>query len=295
MELRHLRLIRSLSERGTLTSAGKELCLSQSALSHQLREIEQECGLPLFKRAGRRMVITPAGERVLKCAVAVLDEIRRLEVDMGHMASGNKGMLRVAFCQHACFHWLPAVLASFRETHPGVRVQVVTEATYEPAVHLLKGAVDLAIENLREKDPRILHEELFRDEMIALVHRDHPWVGRDYVGATAFAEEHLISYDRPIEEVVFYQRVLLPTGVTPKSLTQLSMTEAIVDMVKAGMGVAVLNRWSVRPYLESPDLRALRITRQGFKRVWYALSRKSDYRPAYVGTFVDFLARQGNA
>jgi LysR family transcriptional regulator for metE and metH len=239
------------------------------------------------------MVLTPAGKRVLKCATAVLDELRHLHNDVGRMASGDTGVLRVAACQHTCFHWLPAVLGSFKQVHPGVQVQVVTAATYEPAAHLLKGTIDVAIENYREKEPKILYKKLFDDEMVALVHKDHPWAGKVYVSAKQFADEHLINYDRPLEEVVFYQRVLLPAGVTPKSLTQLSMTEAILDLVKAGMGVAVLNRWSVRPYLKSPDLRALRVTKNGLKRVWYAAVKRSDQQPSYLVTFIDLLARQG--
>jgi LysR family transcriptional regulator for metE and metH len=295
MELRHLRLIHSLSEEGTLTNAGKKLCLSQSALSHQLSEIEQECGVLLFKRARKRMVLTPAGKRVLKCATAVLDELRHLHNDMRRMASGDTGTLRIAACQHACFHWLPAVLRSFRQVHPGVQVQVVTAATYEPAAHLLKGTIDLAIENFKEREPRILYKKLFDDEMVALVHKDHHWARKTYVTAKHFADEHLINYDRPLEEVVFYQRVLLPARVTPKSLTQLSMTEAIIDMVKAGIGVAVLNRWSVLPYLGSPALRAIRVTRKGFKRVWYAAVKRGDHQPRFFATFIDLLARHGSS
>jgi LysR family transcriptional regulator for metE and metH len=292
MELRHLNLVVTLAGEGTLTSAGKKLYLSQSALSRQLREIEDELGAPLFRRVKKRMVLTTEGKRVLEGANAVLGEVRRVREDVRCMTVGDVGTLRLGACSHTCFHWLPAVLQSFKGAHPGVEVQIDTAAAHDPAAHLTKGVIDLAIVNIKPIETRISYKKLFDDEMFAVVPKDHSWAGKTHVTARHFAEEHLINYDYPIEEVVFYQRVLLPAGVTPKSLTKLPMTDAIVEMVKAGMGVAVLNHWSIRPFLETnKDLRAIRVTKNGLKRTWYAARRRDERQPPYVSAFIDHLAR----
>jgi LysR family transcriptional regulator for metE and metH len=126
--------------------------------------------------------------------------------------------------------------------------------------------------------------------MFAVVHRDHPWADREYVSARHFEDQHVINFDHAIEDVVFYQRVLRPAGVMPKSWTKLPMTDAIVEMVRAGMGVAVLGRWSIRPYLESTDLRTIRVTRGGLNRTWYAATLGGQQHPPYLGRFIDLLA-----
>lgn len=294
MDLRHLRLVDTLSQEGTLTGAGKKLYLSQSALSRQLSEIEDELGVALFKREKKRMVLTAEGARVLDGAKAVLGEVRRLQEDVRRMVAGDMGTLRLGACSHTCFHWLPSVLQSFKAAYPGVSVQIDTSAAHDPVAHLATGAIDLAIVNIKEKSGRVSYRKLFDDEMFAIVRKDHAWAGEPYVTARRFADENLINYDLPIEEVVFYQRVLLPAGVTPKSLTRLPMTDAIVEMVKAGMGVAVLNQWSIEPFLTwSEELRAVRVTRNGLMRTWYAARLRDDRKPPYVTGFIDYLAKRG--
>ena len=291
MELRHLQLVRTLAEEGTLTNTGKRLHLSQSALSHQLHDIEEELGAPLFQRIRKRMVLTALGERVLKSAGVVLDELERLHHDANRMVTGAAGTLRLAATCHACFQWLPAVLGEFKKSFPDVSVQISSKATSDPAGYLLNGAIDLVIENIRVVAPQILYKKLFDDEMLALVHKDHPWADRSYVAAHDFKEEHVFNYDHAIEDVVFYQRVLRPAGVMPKSWTKLPMTDAIVEMVCAGMGVAVLGRWSIQPYVGSKEIRTIRVTRHGLKRTWYAATLRRQHHPPYVAGFIRLLAR----
>ncbi len=292
MELRHLRLVRALAAKGTLTSAGKQLHLSQSALSHQLRELETELETPLFHRVKKRMVLTPAGSRVLTTANSVLGHIERLDEDIVQMNSGEQGILRIAACSNTCFHWLPKVLKLFIDAHPAVEVRIDSSASHEPIEHLENGVIDLAIMNMKTPSKAAVYHKLFNDEMVAIVHKNHPWAKKDHVTPRAFARETLINYDRPIEEVVFYQRILLPANIMPESLIKLPMTDAIIEMVRAGMGVAVLNLWSVRPYLDSSDLKAIRVTKNGFIRTWYAVVLRQEQPLTYVGQFIDFLCSQ---
>jgi LysR family transcriptional regulator, regulator for metE and metH len=293
MELRHLRLVRTLAEKGTLTSAGEVLYLSQSALSHQLKELEEELETTLFQRIQKRMVLTQAGDRVLTCANRVLDEIQRLEEDVARLSSGESGILRLSACSHTCFHWLPSVMKAFKAAYPGVELQIDTAASHDPVVHLQKGVIDLAIMNHRFKGSGIRFLELFDDEMMAIVSRDHKWADKESVTPRNFADETLINYDFPLEEIIFYQKILRPAGVTPKALIRLPITEAIVEMVKAGMGVAALNLWSVKAHLSSPELRAVKITKGGYKRTWYAAFVDTDPLPSYIDHFIQFLAKQG--
>jgi LysR family transcriptional regulator for metE and metH len=294
MEMRHLRLVQTLATEGTLTAAGKRLFLSQSALSHQLREIEDEFGIQLFDRCRKRMVLTPAGERMLGAAEVVLGEIADVRDEITRMVSGESGILRISACRYTGFHWLPTVLTHFKKRFPRVEVRIDHSSAHDPTENLKSGSVDLAIVNAKYNGQGIVYLKLFNDEMVAIVRADHLWASRSYVSARHFADEHLIGYDIPFEEVVFNKQVLKPAAVKPKSLLKLPTTDAIIEMVKAGMGVAVMNLWSVRPYLESTDLRALRLTRNGYQRTWYAAVANGSKQPPFISHFIGFLTLSQN-
>lgn len=291
MELRHLKLVRTLAQEGTLTNAGKKLHLSQPALSHQLREIEEEFGAPLFERVKKRMVITQVGRRVLESADTVLGELEKVETDVRCLVLGEGGTLRIATACYTGYHWLPALLKTFRRSHPRVDVRIIIAATSNPIEHMLKGDLDLALLNVRVPEPKINYRKLFDDPMLVLVHRDHPWAARKSVEPESFLDETVVKYDIPDEEIFFFREVLAPARVTPKAVIGLPTTDAIVEMVKADMGVAVMPEWSLKPYLRSSQLKGLRLTRKGIKRPWYVATLKSDHEPPHVRSFIKHLAQ----
>jgi LysR family transcriptional regulator for metE and metH len=292
MEMRHLRLVRTLAAEGTLTAAGERLYLSQSALSHQLREIEDEFGVKLFRRFKRRMYLTPAGQRLLDGAHAVLSEIDRVRDDISRLSSGETGTLRIAACRSLGFRWLPAVVNSFKTAHPGVEITVDPWWDHDPTSRLLAGAVNIAITNSKTEHRGIVHLKLFDDELVAVVRSDHNWATRKYVTASAFADESLVTFDFPLNGMDVRTTLLARIDVTPKSVTTLPTIEAIVDMVKGGVGVAVLNSWPVRPFLDSGDLCTVRLTRSGVQRTWYAVVTDDDRNPPYIARFIGLLAKQ---
>ena len=139
LEVRHLSLVNEIASTGSVTRAAERLHLTQSALSHQLRDIESRLGLQLFLRLGKRMVLTPPGERVLGAAKRVLDEIGRTEDDLRLMSQHGKGVLRLCTQCNTGYHWLPPLLQSFHRKFPGVDVQIMVNATDRPLEALLEG------------------------------------------------------------------------------------------------------------------------------------------------------------
>jgi len=294
MEFRHLRLVQTVAVEGTLTAAGKRLFVSQSALSHQLREIEDELGVELFQRVKKRMVLTGAGQRVLDTADVVLGEIDKVRDDITRMVSGDSGTLRISACRNAGFHWLPSVLKHFKIRFPRVEVRIDHTSAHDPTEQLRSGLIDLAIINVKHDDNGIVYLKLFDDEMVAVVRSDHPWAALEHVSAKHFEDEDLVGYDLPFEEVEFNRQVLIPSGIIPKTLIKLPTTDAIIEMVKAGMGVAAMNLWSLQPYLESHELRCLRVTKNGIQRSWYAAVPNTEKKPPYIAHFIGFLALSKN-
>ncbi len=289
LEVRHLRLVREVSGAGSLTRAGASLHLTQSALSHQLRDIESRLGTPLFLRVGKRMVLTPAGERLLRSAEDVLTTIERTEEAIKNMAGAERGVLRLTTECYTCYHWLPALLKRYRRAHPRVDVRIDAGATSQPIAHLLEGNLDVAIVSDPVRDRRLVAVPLFEDEMVAIVEPRHPLALQPFIRPEDFANETLLTYASK-EESTVYQRVLIPAGVTPMAFQQVQLTEAIIELVKAGLGVAVLARWAVDPYIRAGSVRALSLSRRGYHRVWSAAMLKDMARVPYVREFVDLIA-----
>ena len=290
LEVRHLKLVETVAKEGGLTKAANRLHVTQLALSHQLREIEDKLGTPLFLRLNKKMLLTQAGERLLTSAPAVLDELKRAEEDIRQIALHREGILRISTECYTCYHWLPPVLKPFGREFPRVEVRIVADATRRPIEALLDGRLDLAITSAATRNQKLVFKPLFRDEMVVIVSPDHPLASRSYVTAKDFSSEHLLVYALPREDLTIYQKVLIPAGVTPKHVSRVELTEAIIEMVKAGLGVGVMAGWAVAPQVKTGLLRALPLTARGLHRQWSAAMIRHRAIPPYLLKFAELLA-----
>ena len=289
LDVRDLALVRAIAGTGSVTRAGTRLHLTQSALSHRLRSVESRLGTPLFLRLGKKMVLTPAGERVLAAARRVLDELGRTEDELRVRAREGGGVLRLCTQCYTGYHWLPPLLRAFHAKHPQVDVQIVVDATYRPVDALLAGEIDLAVLTASVNDARLLVRPLFEDEMLAVVAPGDPLAVREYIDPADLAAAHLIVYKTERRDSYVFTRILEPAGVEPARVSKVPLTEAILEMVKAGMGVAVMARWAIAPALQSGAVRALRITRRGMRRRWAAATLRDRHEPRWQADFVALL------
>jgi LysR family transcriptional regulator for metE and metH len=290
LEVRHLRLIASVAEVGSLTRAGDRLHLTQSALSHQLRDIESRLGTPLFLRVGKRLVLTPAGELLLASAKEILERLDRTEQDIRRMGQDHAGVLRLTTECYTCYHWLPPLLMRYRRKFPRVEVRIDVEATRRPIEMLLAGKIDLAIVSSPVADRRLTSKKVFEDELVLIVSRHHRFAQQAHVRLPELRDETLFIYP-PREESRFLQEVLLPAGITPARIEEVQLTEAITELVKAGLGVAVLARWAVQPLLDAGAIVACALTARGQHREWRAVMPNDLARAEHVVEFIDLLQK----
>jgi LysR family transcriptional regulator for metE and metH len=289
LEIRHLRLVVAIADTGSVTRAGELLYLTQSALSHQLRDIEARLKTPLFHRVGKKMVLTTAGEELLRTARQVLEIVVRTEENIKRAAAGRGGLLRLTTECYTCYHWLPGLLKQYRAAHPAVDVQVDAAATPSPVKHLLDGRLDLAVMSTRVADRRLAESPLFEDDMLVIMSTGHRLASRPYITPEDFATETLLIYP-PKEESTVINRVLSPAGVAPAAIQQVQLTEAIIELAKAGMGIAALARWAVEPYLRAGSLTGLPLTRKGYRRKWSAVTLRDMAQVPYMKDFIELLA-----
>ena len=290
VDSRHLRLVLAIVDQGGLTRAARNLHISQSALSHQLRQIESELEAPLFLRLKRRLVLTDVGRLFLERARPIVAELDALAEDLGQHTIGGRGRLRIATECYTCYEWLPPLLRRFHARHPGIEVQIVAEATSDPISALVAGEIDLAIVT-SVPEAGVECRALFEDELLLVVSTDHRLAHAPFIRPADLVEERLLLYTPPSENF-FYRDYLANAAHRPKRVDVIRLTEAILSMVRAGLGVTVAAGWAVDSHLAAGRLSGIRIGRRGFHRTWRGALRRPRGReqPAYVEEFLRLLS-----
>lgn len=291
MELRHLRLVREVAEKGSLTKARDTLFLSQSALSHQLKELEEELGTQMFHRVNKKLVLTSAGKIILESAEKVLSEVDKAELMIRKHTTGDEGTIKLTTQCYTCYHWLPSLMVDFYKEFPKVKIEIFSDDKYDTEKQVISGDLDIAIVSQKRQYPMVRYYELFEDEMIALVSVDHAYANKKYLKAEDFETETLIIHSYPLKTVEVIRSVLTPAGTKAGKVLQAQVTEAAVEMVKIGIGIHVIARWMARPYLVDKGLVALPVTRGGLLRKWYAVTLDKKDPLQYVENFIEHLKR----
>ena len=292
LEIRHLRLVSAVADLGSLTRAGDRLHLTQSALSHQLRDIEDRLDAALFLRVGKRLVLTHAGERLLDSARTILARLDETEEAIRTLGKAPGSVLRFATECYTCYHWLPPLLTTFHERFPSVEVRIEVEATGHPVERVLDGTIDLALMCTPVRDRRLATQPVFRDQVVVIASPRHRLAGRRHVALADLNEETFYIYP-PRNESLFLNQVLIPSGAVPARVEEVKLTEAIIELVKANLGISALARWAVEPFLASGAVIALPIPPRGLQRQWSAVMVKHLAAADHVAEFMTLLAAQG--
>jgi LysR family transcriptional regulator for metE and metH len=289
LEIRHLKLIAAIAETGSMTRAGNCLHLTQSALSHQLRDAEEQLGVALFERGNRKMTLTKAGERLLQSARAVIAELECVQKEISEHKFAGGEVIRLSTECYTVYHWLPARMKLFQKKFPSVEFQLVAEATENPFVALLEGRLDVAIACTAIRNRKIRFTPLFEDEMLVIASPNHRVAHKKYVDLADFASETVFIYP-PKEESTLLHQFLVPAGVWPRRIHEVTLTEAIVEMVKGGLGLAMLAKWAVAPQLASGAVVGKPLTAAGFHRTWSAAQLRDKRAPVHLQEFIRLLA-----
>ena len=292
LEVRHLQLVAGIADAGSMTRAAERLHLTQSALSHQLRDIEGRVGTPFFTRLGRRMVLTAAGRRVLETARRVLGDLERAEADLRRIAGHGGGAIRVCTQCNTGYHWLAPLLAVFQRKHPKVEVHVAADATSNPVEALFDGRVDLAVLIDPRPDSRLRLRPLFTDDMVAIVAKGNPLARRRWISPEDLAAQHLLLYTSVREDSFIFRQVFMPAGLTPARVSFIMLTEAMIELARAGTGVGIIPRWSAQRAIAGGAVVPLAITRRGMRRQWSAATLAAQADPPYMHDFIDLLAER---
>ncbi|MDG2959928.1 LysR family transcriptional regulator [Bisgaard Taxon 10/6] len=291
LELRHLKTLLALKETGSVSSAAQRIYLTQSALSHQIKALEDQYGLPLFERKSNPLRFTAAGDRLIQLANDILPKVAAAERDLSRVKQGEAGELRIAVECHTCFDWLMPAMDSFRQHWPLVELDIVSGFHTDTVGLLLTNRADWAVVSEIEENDDIVHKPLFSYEMVGLCAKDHPMANKEVWEAEDFAEQTWITYPVPDDMLDLLRKVLKPAGITPQRRTS-ELTIAIIQLVASKRGVAALPFWAAKPYLDRGYVVARKITRQGLQSNLYCAYRKEDAESAYLDDFYETVKTQ---
>ncbi|KPA23136.1 Hca operon transcriptional activator [Shimia sp. SK013] len=282
IEFRHLRTVRAIHECGGLARAAERLNITQSALSHQVKGLEEQAGLELFVRRSKPMTLSAAGLRLLRLANQVLPEVEKLEAEFNGLRDGRSGRLHIAIECHACFEWLFPVLEQFRKDWPDVDVDIRPGLAFDAMPALQKEEVDLVVSSDPENLAGISFSHLFDYAPVFVAAAQHPLAQKKWIDAEDFRGETLITYPVERARLDVFSQLLSPAKVEPAAVRQAELTAVILLLVASNRGVSVLPDWVVREVKYSSDYVTRPLTKQGLTRQLYAATRDDDLAKPYM-------------
>lgn len=291
IEFRHLRTIKAIHEYGGVAKAADQLNITQSALSHQIKALEDQAGVELFVRRSKPMKLSAAGMRLLRLANQVLPQVEALAAEFEGLRGGSTGRMHIAIECHACFEWLFPVLEAFRKNWPDVDVDIRPGLAFDALPALEKEEVDLVVSSDPEDIPGVTFTELFDYNAVFVASAAHPLAEKPYVEAEDFRGQTLITYPVERSRLDVFSQLLIQAKVEPAAVRQVELTAVILLLVASNRGVSVLPDWVVREVKYSSDYVTRPLTETGVTRRLYAATRTVDTEKPFVAELIR-LARQ---
>ncbi len=292
LERHHLNLLRAVEREGTLTGAAESLHLSQSALSHSVKKLEQRLGIELWQKEGRRLRLTAAGEYLLVFANRLLPQFEHAEQVLRQMAAGERGSLRIGMECHPCYQWLLKIVGPYLKAWPDVDVDVKQQFQFGGMAALFGHDIDLLVTPDPLHKPGVVFTPVFSYEQVLVVAAKHPLASESYVRPEQLVDEVLISYPVPLERLDVYTHFLMPAGLAPKRHKTIETTDIMLHTVAAGRGVAALPRWLVEEYAENLPIIPISLGRDGVAKHIYVGVREADKNTDYVAAFMQMANQQ---
>ena len=286
LELRHLRTLAMLRDTGSIADAAERLHLTQSALSHQAKALEEYYGLPMFIRKTKPLRFTPAGNRLLVLADLVLPELAAVGRDMAKLAGGQAGRLHIAIECHSCFEWLMPTMDAFRDNWPEVELDILTSMSFDPLPALLRGEVDLVITSDPIDGDGITYQPLFSYQGMLALAKEHELTRKEWIAPQDLAAQTLIAYPVERTRLDVFKHFLDPAGVEPAVIRTTELTVMIMQLVASRRGVAALPSWVLTEYLARDYVAARPLGDRPFWCTLLAAVRADDAEQPYMRDFI---------
>ncbi|WP_029146800.1 LysR family transcriptional regulator [Methylophilus sp. 5] len=282
----HLAIIREVERQGSLTAAAEHLFLTQSALSHSIKKLEQQLGTDIWLREGRSLRLTQAGQYLLAVANRLLPQLSLAEERLRQFAQGERGTLRIGMECHPCYQWLLKVVSPYLAAWPDVDVDVKQKFQFGGIGALFGYEIDMLVTPDPLYKPGLMFQPVFDYEQVLVVNSQHALAQSAYVLPEQLSSETLITYPVDIDRLDIYNQFLQPAGISPQLHKPIETTDIMLQMVASGRGVAALPRWLVEEYQSRFEVVPVKLGKQGIAKQIYLGIRETEVQIDYVQAFI---------
>ncbi|NAS14432.1 LysR family transcriptional regulator [Poritiphilus flavus] len=286
MEIKYFRLIKTIQEEGSIANSAQKLFLTQSALSHQLRELEERLGFKVFNRVRNKWQLTDEGAELYRLGNSILDSIEKGFQNIEQLRSGSVGTIKVSTECYSFYQGLSGFIQKMGLLYPEIKVDLILEATHQPISKILSNEIDIAVVTVKPENETLSSIAIYEDEIFAIMHKENPLNKPDFLDTHDFSDAHLIIHSFPLETVSVYERYLKPNKITPLKISAIPLTEVALEMVHANMGIMCIPKWALKPFKLSDELVFKRIGKNGLKRRHYLVFREVDKAKKYINDFI---------
>lgn len=286
MELKYFRLIKTIAEEGSIANSSERLFLTQSALSHQLRELEERLGFKVFRRKRNKWDLTLEGKELYKLANDLFRTIEDGFSNIKHIKEGSRGKIRLSAECQSFFHSIPAFIQKMAIIYPDIEIDLSLGTTHQTLSQILADEIDIALLSSKPASEVLSCIEIFEDEVFAIMHKEHPHNQHSFLDASHFADVHLIINSFPLEGVAVYEHFLRVNRIIPSKISAIPFTEISLAMAAANMGILCVPKWQLNSFKLSEDLVFKQIGKYGLKRKHYLVVKDEYKNKKYIHDFI---------
>ncbi len=294
MELKYFRLIKTIAEEGSIANSARHLFLTQSALSHQLRDLEERLGFKVFHRKRNEWELTQQGSELYKLANTLFSSIDEGFKTIKHITEGSKGTIKLSAECQSFFHAIPSFIQKMGILYPEIDIEITLGATHQTISQVLSNEIDIAIVTSKPESEELSSILVFEDEIFTIMHEEHALNDLEYLDAGHFGNVHLLINSFPLEGVAVYEHFLKPNKIHPIKISAIPFTEITLSIIAANMGIMCAPKWQLSSFKLSKELIFKRIGKNGLKRKHYLVVKKEQRNKKYIHDFIsnfeeDFL------
>jgi len=286
LDRQHLSILREVDRLGSLTAAAERLNVSQSALSHTIRKLEERYGVAMWEKDGRNLRLTEAGRYIVGLAQRVLPQIERAETVLSDYRHGQRGSLRIGMECHPCHQWLMGVTKPYLMDWPDVDLELTTSFAFGGVAALTGYEIDILITPDPIETPGIHYLPVFDYELVLAVPVDHPLALKRHAEPADLLDETLFTYPVPPERLDVFTHFLVPANCRPRHHRNVETTEMMLQLVAAGRGVSAIPNWLVRREAAELGVRAVSIGKDGIRKSIHLGLRDGDDSLDFISGFL---------
>ena len=287
MDFKYLKLVKTIADEGNIAKSADRLFLTQSALSHQLRDFEERAGIKVFVRSRNDWKLTKEGHEIYDMACQVINRVEEGMAKISKIQTGSRGTIKLGTECFSFYRGLPSFIQKMSALYPEIDIKLTVESKQPSAYQLLNNQLDMCIVTTPLESDKIFTYELFEDELFALLHVEHELAEKDYLDPADFSNQHLIIHSFPLETVSVYHHFLRVHQVNPLKITAIPMTEVALELIESNMGISCHSKWALKVFNLPDCLKFIPLGRNGLKRKHYLAIRAEDRDKQYIQDFVD--------